>query len=207
MFAIKDFIEIQVIGFLLLLGVLPLIILFNPSLRNKDGFFAQLDEINDKPTKAVLLIVLAFSLGVAANRIFDDVLDPIGIDPGSQYKAVLESWAESNKPNVKSLKMAELALSERSEVERGWLERHKLFDRIDRGAAISFILLLVSMAVYEATKKCFRITKPRYYLRHFVVTFLLASVFFLAYWLESSSYKEHVCDSFTQSSCKQTLKK
>jgi hypothetical protein len=198
MFSIKDFIEIQVIGFLLLLGVLPLIILFNPSLRNKDGFFAQLDEISDKTTKAVFLIVLAFSLGVAANRIFDDALDPLGIDPGSQYKTDFKTWAESNKSNVTSLKKAELALSERSEVERGWLERHKLFDRIDRGAFISFILLLVSMAVYEATKKRFEVTKPRYSLRHFVVAFLLASVFFLAYWLESSSYKEHIYDSYTQ---------
>lgn len=198
MFSIKDYIEIQVVGFLLLLGVLPLIILFNPTLRNKNGFFAQLDEITEKTTKAVFLVVFAFSLGVAANRLIDDALDYLCIDPGHHYKTEFDSWAKENKAYVKSLKKAELVISEKSEVEKGWFDRHKLFDRIDRGASISFILFLVSMGVYQLAIKRYEDAKPRYTLRHFLAAFLLAFIFSLAYWLESSHYKKHIYETYTQ---------
>ena len=72
MFAIDNFIEIQVVGFLLLIAVSPLLNLLSPSLRDKEGFCPILDDVSDKSARAVL-IVMAFCVGIAGNRLIDDL--------------------------------------------------------------------------------------------------------------------------------------
>ncbi|HJP93974.1 MAG TPA: hypothetical protein VJ875_18595 [Pyrinomonadaceae bacterium] len=200
MFSINYFIEVQIVGILVLLGILPLIILCNPSLRKRDGFFAHLDSINDKTTKAVLMLVVAFSIGVAANRLFDDFLDYIGIDPGSQYKSEFKKWAAvpENQAKVKRLKIVEFTLMERSPAINSWLDRHKSFIRVLRGATISFILVFVSMGIYKVTRRYKEGIKPRYFLRHFIVTVILSAVFFLAYWREAENYQERLYELYTE---------
>ncbi|HEV2705344.1 MAG TPA: hypothetical protein VGV59_05440 [Pyrinomonadaceae bacterium] len=200
MFSINYFIEVQVVGILALLGILPLIILSSPSLRKRDGFFARLDSINDRTTKAVLMLVVAFSIGVAANRLFDDVLDYAGVDPGHQHKLQFTKWGEApeNQGKAKRLKIAEFALEERSPAIASWLDRHKLFIRVLRGAAISFILFFVSMGIYKVTRHYKEGIKPRYFARHFIATSILIIVFSLAYWLEAENYQQRVFDLYTQ---------
>lgn len=200
MFSINYFIEVQIVGILVLLGILPLIILCNPSLRKRDGFFAHLDSINDKTTKAILMLVLAFSIGVAANRLFDDILDYVGIDPGSQHKSKFKIWADlpENKTKAQKLKIAEFALQERSPAIGSWLDRHKLFIRVLRGASTSFILLFVSMGIYKVTCRYKEGIKPRYFVKHFIVTGILIVVFFLAFWLEADNYQERVYELYTE---------
>ena len=62
MFSIDNFIEIQVVGFLLLLAISPIINLLT-TFRDKEGFCPFFEDVKDeKSAIADLLLVLAFSI-------------------------------------------------------------------------------------------------------------------------------------------------
>lgn len=199
MFTINTYIEIQIIGLFFLVALSPILIAFVPSLRTKHGLFPGFDSISDKPVKAGLLLIIAFSIGIAANRLLDDYLDEIGLDPGGEYKENFKcDWANSGGLKIKEYNLAEIVVRERSDVVNNLLERHKLFDRILRGAMVSSFLFLFSMFVYWLRLKLNNPPIPRYFLRHYIVAAVLFIIFLLAYWSESSHYKKRVYDLYNQ---------
>jgi hypothetical protein len=189
MFTVTTFIEIQIVGIFLLLGISPVIILLSPSLRSKGSFSANLDRIADKSLKAVFLAIFAFSLGIAANGFFSDNLGALGLYPGKNYQVEFSEWAARSKSNVDSLELARYILMERSDVMQSRFERHVIFIRISRGAAMSSLLFLITMAIYQLL--CWRkpsMFKPRYTTAHFLITLVLFALFFNAYWRETNRY-------------------
>jgi hypothetical protein len=86
MFSIDNFIEIQVVGFLLLLAISPLLNLSTVAFRTKPGFCPLFDTIPDKSAKAILLLVFAFSIGIAGNRLVDELFDTLGIEGREEFE-------------------------------------------------------------------------------------------------------------------------
>jgi len=52
------------VGFLLLLAISPILNLLSPAFRTKEGFCPLFDNISDKSANAILLLALAFSIGI-----------------------------------------------------------------------------------------------------------------------------------------------
>src|SRR6266849_381204 len=121
MFSINTLAEIQVVGLLLLFGLSPLIILLNPLLRNKEDLLTKLDLVHDKSVILVLIIVMAFTLGIVANGLFTSVSEGLGAS-SSNDELEFEKWAAENQARVKSLAIASYVLTERSEVIRNKFE-------------------------------------------------------------------------------------
>ncbi len=222
MFAIENFIEIQVVGFLLLIALSPLLNLVSPAIRVKEGFCPIIEDISDKSAKTIFLIVLAFCVGVAGNRLIDDLIDEVKLQGDETYSKRFETWAkESPKPetparpevNIKtgeftnpaepkrppSLKLAEYTVAKDNEYARSYFERHKSLMRVLRGAAFASLLLLLSMLVYrlaQANKKLALCN--RYTTAYFIIAFALFMIFSFAYRRESTHYYRRVCELSTQ---------
>jgi hypothetical protein len=198
MFIITTFIEIQIVGIFLLIGISPLIILLSPSLRSKGSLWASLDKIADKSLKAIFITIFAFSLGIAANGFFSDSLGMLGLYPGNYYQAEFSEWAGENKSNVRSLEIARYILMERSDVMQSRFERHIIFIRVLRGAAISSLLFLLTMAIYQIlSRRKPSMIKPRYSTSYFFIALILFTLFFIAYWNQSYKYSRDVYILYT----------
>ncbi len=86
MFSIDNFIEIQVVGFLLLLAISPILNLSMPSYRTTPHFYPLFENISEKSAKAVLLMVFAFSVGIAGNRLIDELFDTLAIEGREEFE-------------------------------------------------------------------------------------------------------------------------
>ncbi|HEY0429253.1 MAG TPA: hypothetical protein VGC76_15845 [Pyrinomonadaceae bacterium] len=200
MFSIDNFIEIQVVGFLFLLSISPLLNLFTPAFRTQEGFCPLFDNVSDKSAKAILILVLAFAVGIAANRLFDETFEKLGIEGSDEYSAPLEKWAQDKPGKMKELKLAEYYVSDNSETSAHYFERHKLFMRVLRGGAVAALLLVLMMAIYVLVWVRVRkkdILCSRYTLAHFGVAFLFFLMFFYAYKIEAHHYYKRVYDMYT----------
>lgn len=200
MFAIENFIEIQVVGFLLLIAISPLLNIIAPSLRGKDGFCPILEDVSDKSAKAVLIIVMAFCVGIAGNRLIDDVIgsDFIGQEGDETYKEGFKNWASGYPYKLQSLKLAEFHVGGENEYARGYYERHKSFMRVLRGSAAASLLLLLFMSAYELARTSKKLELCRRYpMAYFVIAATLFIIFSLAYRQESTHYYRRVCELYT----------
>ncbi len=216
MFSIDNFIEIQVVGFLLLLAISPLVNLLTPALRVQEGFCPFFENIPDKSAKAILLLVLAFSVGIAGNRLVDELFDGFEIegreefetkcskkelckkDEGCQkYVECLQKkanstkefdiWAKANSAKLQKIKLAEYYVSDHSDTAQKYFERHKSFMRVLRGAAFASLFLLFSMFIYRFAQR-FRKLSPLCH-RYSVAHLLVVFMFFLIF------YFAYVCEA------------
>jgi hypothetical protein len=187
MFSFDIFAEIMVVGALLLLALAPIFVRLSTWAEQKPGFVPLVDYLKEGSGRFVLVLLVAYALGVAGNRLIDDAVDAVGIDPGSVYKERYR--AMQDKPNrPKELKIAEFWLRERNEATAGWLDRHKSYVRITRGSMFACLLLLLTMTIYRLSRP----SKPRYGLIQYGTTMLLLVVFASAFVLEAESYKKRV---------------
>jgi hypothetical protein len=198
MFEIDNFIEIQVVGVLLLLGASPIFLLMDPAFSRQQGAFSFLHKINSKGALAIFVLVAAFCTGIAGNRLIDDSLGRLEMEGEEHYS---ESYSAIVKGRALpgSIKLAEFTVADNNEYARGWLERHKSFMRVLRGASFACLLFLVCMLVYRLGQwRRPESLKPRYSVGHFAVTLFFFSLFLGAYISESTHYYQRVCELATQ---------
>lgn len=193
MFSFDIFAEIIVVGGLLFLSLTPLIVRLTPLAESEGAFVPAVDYLKEGTGRFLIALLVAYALGVAGNRLVDNGLDFIEFDSGSEYKQKYENWAKTNNIKPTTLKMAEFVLRERNEATAGWLDRHKSFERILRGAMAACGILLLTMTGYVLSSP----SKPRYRQIHFFSVAIFLLIFMSAYHLESSSYKKRVFDLAT----------
>lgn len=189
MFGFDVFAEIMVVGGLLLLALTPLFVRLSPWASREGGFLPAVDYLKEGTGRYLIALFVAYALGIAGNRLIDDGLE-VFIDPGREHSNAYRDWAVNKPDRAKTLKLAEFVLKERSDAVANWLDRHKSFVRVLRGAAAATVLLLLTMLAYELSKP----PRPRYRRVHFLGALLLLLIFSLAYYLEASAYKKRVHD-------------
>jgi hypothetical protein len=105
MLTIQNFIEIQIVGLLLLFAITPLINIFVADYRKKTHLCPLFEEIPEKSAKIVLIAIIAFTIGAIGNRLIDDFIDDVLKKQGNEeYKEIYKAWANKNNkiPNDKS---------------------------------------------------------------------------------------------------------
>jgi hypothetical protein len=197
MFKIDSFIEIQVIGALLLLAFSPGFILLVPAFGRQHGPFKFLGSITEKGARAIVILIAAFCIGIAGNRLIDDSLGSLDIEGQEPYeKSYSELTQGTSSP--KSVKLAEFQVAGANEYAQGWLERHKSFMRVLRGASVSCLIFLLCMSIYRVWQwRWPRLVEPRYSPGNFLLASLLFLVFASAYRSESTHYYRRVCELAT----------
>lgn len=222
MFSIDNFIEIQVVGFLLLLAISPIINLLSKDLRTQEGFCPFFENIPDKSAKAILLLVLAFSVGIAGNRLVDELFDNLNIEGKESFqcernclipifcsekvkncpvenKTDFGKYYDNNPGTLRDLKLAEYFVSDNSKTAQDYFLRHKSFMRVLRGAAFASFFLLCSMFLYQLVKrnKNFK-SCDRYNYSHFLTVFAFFLIFASAYYYEAEHYYNRVVEMYTE---------
>ena len=192
MLSLDVFTEILVVGLLVLLSVSPILIRLSPTAAKAEGLLPGITSLAGKSVGVFLALVLAYSLGIAANCLVENTFAALGIDPGSQYRTQFERWAKEKNDPVQELEIAEFFLITRSDALKAWSDRHRLYIRVLRAASFSLALLIITMLAYTVSKP----QRPRYYPRHFLAAIILFIVFSFAYWLQSTNYKERVYDLY-----------
>lgn len=194
MFSLDLFLEIQIVGMLVLFAVSPIFIRFIPALNKKEGFFAGLDRAGDKAALSIAMLVLSFVIGVSCNLMLTALFNSSHLIPGDEYSKDFAARAERNSQRIKSQDGVELTLGSKSEAIRSWIDRHKYYIRILRGAVFASLLFLLSMAFYRLSRPAV----PRYSKFHFITTLLLLVLFFYTYWAETMNYKRSVFELYDE---------
>ncbi|HEU4429641.1 MAG TPA: hypothetical protein VFT98_12850 [Myxococcota bacterium] len=136
--SLQLFSEILVVGALLALGMQPLLRRLFPSF-----------DLRALPASGPVLlmgIALIYALGIAGNRLSEAALAG-WFEPGARYRAELAEWGREDPARRPTSWMnAELRVQERSARMAAWIERHRSYERILRGASLASALLLASMA-------------------------------------------------------------
>ena len=205
MFGENQFIEVPVIGLLLLFGIAPLLILAVQKWREETGFcppLARIAALSEKGAGVALLVVLAFVVGMIGNQVLDAVIDDewtIGFD---DYESLYAKWREEKKPHhldeVPTLKIAEHHVAKDNEYTRAYLARHKSFVRVMRAAAGAAVLLLITMAIYEIAAR----KHTRYRPWQFAVTAVAIALFIFAYLSEVAAVNRRVFELATHTRAK-----
>ena len=203
MISIDNYLELQVVGILLLVALTPLLNILMPSLRNENKFCSIFEDLKgSESAKFILVLVVAFVIGVEGNRLIDDFIDDVlDLEGKEEYATLYKSWADkkSDQP-IKSLKVAEYKLGNDKDAEmtRNYFERHKFLMRILRGTAFSALLFLVMMILYRIFQSLkgeeWKLCKTRYTLIHYVIALMVLILFSVAYRLESTHYYKRVCE-------------
>jgi hypothetical protein len=168
--SLQLFSEILVVGALLALAVLPL-------LRR---LFPSFDPRALPASGPVLLmgVALTYALGIAGNRLSEASLAG-WFEPGAKYRAELAAWGREDPARRPTKWMnAELLVQERSAPMAAWIERHRSYERILRGASLAAALLLASMAAARALA---RRGERSYGVWHFAGGFALLALFLFAF--------------------------
>jgi hypothetical protein len=198
MFSLEIFAEILIVGLLLIFATIPILIRFNPALQ-EGGLFSILDVVGNKGAAAALALIFAYVVGIAGNRLVDDAFESVYESPGG-YKQLYKQWAVNTNNPIVDMRVAEFELRERSEATWKWLDRRRSYVRILRGAIASFLILLVSMAIYEFSRPA----KRRYQAHHFIAALLLLSLFIFAYIRSDIKYHKRVYELATELPAKQS---
>lgn len=175
--ATEIFVEIFVVGVLLVFGVSPILICFSPSARQRQGLLPIGDWKDWKPG-LLLTVALLYSVGIAGNRLVERLYSRLQVGG-------IDATMDSDK--------MELAVREHSEMARDWVERHKTYLKVLRAASFSSLLFLLSMPVYSIFNKR-RTDVPRYGPKHYMAAILLGILFFCAFVSETHHYRRLLSD-------------
>ncbi|MEY5098122.1 MAG: hypothetical protein RJA36_841, partial [Pseudomonadota bacterium] len=192
MFGFDIFAEIMVVGALTLLAMVPLVFL-----KSETGGFLPcvVEKLKEGTIQFILASLLAYTVGVIANRLFDDAFDlafnkihyvfKVDLEPGAESEKDYANWAKNHSGVPEKLKNAEFLLRERNEATAAWLDRHKSNIRILRGASATSALLIITMSI----NIIYRRRNSRYRVIHLLITTTLLAASCTAYNFESLKYK------------------
>lgn len=230
MFTINTFIEVQIVGLLLLLALSPVALAVARRYHDRPGFCPPIDGLQTNSAHAVLLVVAAFTLGVAGNRLADELFDDVLHVEGKEWYQQAYRCARVTPPGraversvpacdaamrgvglssasisadvdgglPRTFKRAEYQRADSSDSAAEYFGRHKLFMRVERGAAIAAMLLVVSMLGYDLSRLRRGAAMPwRYPVGAYVAASVAAVAFFVAYRFESTHFYERVCEVAT----------
>ncbi len=89
MFSLQIFTEILIVGLLLLFGLSPLLLLLDDKNHKRPGFLPILGDLDAKMPATFLLLVVAYAVGAAGNRLVDDFWDKILPKPEEKFEKLL----------------------------------------------------------------------------------------------------------------------
>jgi hypothetical protein len=202
--ATELFVEVLVAGVLFTFGLSPILIYFSDKATERGGLLpginspransgAERTGSGESKLWIVLVIALIYSVGIAGNRLVEDL-----------YKRIHEcfethaTWVLTNPiqcllpadpvPRKEQVDV-ELPVREHSEIARDFVERHKTYRKVLRAASCSSVLFFLSMLFYNVFKGA---RETRYRWAHFVVTVVLYIFFTSAFCHESTHYHEYL---------------
>jgi hypothetical protein len=176
------FAEVLVAGILLTLAVSPILILFSPTARGRDGLVPCWGEW--KPW-IMVVVALVYALGIAGNRLIDELYKSGNKLVDELHKCRIELKTQGSADFAER---EELEVRDHSEIARDWVERHKSYHKVLRAASFSSLLFLLSMIVYRMSGP----ERPRYFARHYVAAMVLCLLFSVALIKESSHYRKNL---------------
>jgi hypothetical protein len=174
MSVVERFVEIPVIGALLLLPIVPWLY------AAKAGTPQVLASILSwsRSRRAILALAVVFVLGVVGNQLIDIPVEGVAfVSPKDEYEA--EYCPAPDSPPT--LEGAEHVIATRSEYAREYFDRHRMFSRIDRAAATGMFLLLLSVVAYQL-----RVKRRVPFFVHMLIV-ITVSAFGWAYYTETES--------------------
>jgi len=180
--ATQLFVEIFVVGVLLVSAFSPIIIAYSPRAMARKGVLPIGDLIELKPVVLLLAVALLYSVGIAGNRLLERAYTclPVGSVDEGMYSD-------------------ELPVRDHSEIAREWVERHKTYLKVSRAASFSSLAFLGSMLWYQYYYIVWgsgrRYSHRRRYTRkHYVVALLFGFICSLAYLSEGAHYRKHLSE-------------
>jgi hypothetical protein len=97
MFSLQIFTEILIVGLLLLFGLSPLLLLLDKRNQEREGFLPILNDLDVKLPTTFLLLIIAYAVGAAGNRLVDDFWDSILPKPDKKYEQLLVAEMKRTK--------------------------------------------------------------------------------------------------------------
>lgn len=193
------FVEILIVGLFLLLAISPVLFAMWPGLRlqwTSEGNSGVRSEI------LVIVLLLVYPLGVLGNRFSDDGFEVLIDDTFLELKYLRGEWTKRELQEKLSDRGQIYADLERSEIYkvmearllqedgavRAWLERHKSFVRMLRGAAFSALLFFLCVSVYKLIPGL----PHRYPWKLNLLILVIFLAMFIAWRLETYGYQERV---------------
>jgi hypothetical protein len=168
-FSLTDlFVEMLVAGVLFVLALSPLLIWLLPSSWHSHGLLPGSDRWNHPLYWVVLFVALSYPVGIAGNRLAQNLYTCTGIDPLPRVNGV------------------EMAVRDQSEQGRDYVERHKTYLKVTRAASCASVLFILTMTLYNAFGP--RDIRKPYSLRHFVAVLAFGLPCLIAFRVESVHY-------------------
>jgi hypothetical protein len=185
-----------------------------------DDLFPITDDYVSKVKRVVMLLMLAYAVGAAGNRLADDFWDRAfkRYHFDEKYEELLKAETRGlreqqalNLPQAAHegqsrlrcegmiadkkdcLKVALMLLRERSEATQDWLDNRRAYIRIMRAASLSLMLLMVSMFIYKV--RWWR-TSHRYRMSHFALALFFLGVITFAHMVAERKYWKHVYEYY-----------
>jgi hypothetical protein len=225
MFGENQFLELPVIGLLLIAGCSPWIACMSPRLRQSTDVFPGFGGLTRLPERGVgiaLLLVLAVMVGMVGNALIDTAVHDSWAGWNSDWEGLYDIWlserpavpaaapcagsAKAVEPGIApSLKAAEHALGNGSDSEytRAYLMRHKAIMRVLRSAAVAAIVFFAGMVLFQGLRRWRRWPVPAYSTKHMLIAVVMSIVLTVAYFEEVADFHKRVFELYTRTNAKQ----
>ena len=201
MFGPEEFVEVPVIGLMLLLGMLPLLLGSHRLLKKgvRVRIASPIGGELSLPHLAALAVVVAFIVGLVGNQVIDAVVEDDIVPDVDRYEHMYKTWRRSvAEPKLApTLKTAEFQLADNSEYARTYLRRHRAIIRVIRAAVAGLMLLLINMAVYELERRRTRQMVKRFTFLTFAAAILMLQLCLIGYVTEVSQISKRVLELTT----------
>ena len=249
MFEVTIFTELLIAGLFILVGLWPLFLLVrkeSQALKREEGVgstgelelpaaaqaggggaeddpFPIVDAYVSKVKKVVIMLLLAYAVGAAANRLADDFWDDLvfkryklderyeetlrqetrslreqqlaGLPPADlNWQSRIRCEGKEMEKSNNCLKVAHMLLRERSEATREWLDNRRAYIRIMRAASLSLVLLIISMFIYKV--RWWKKSR-RYRISHFALALFFLCAITYAHKEAEEKYWNRVYELYT----------
>jgi hypothetical protein len=217
----SQFLELPVIGLLLLAGLSPLFACFSSRLRASRGPFRGLERIVKLPERGIgvtLLLVVALLAGIVGNALVDSFVNDSWAGWKADYGCLYELWRaeyrqsgdvrlpyqELNQPVAPTLKAAEHAIGNGNhEYSRAYLLRHKALLRVLRAAAVAAICYVLSAAAFEILRRKLNWNAGPFSFIHFAVAILVVVLLTTSYFEEVADVHKRIFGLYTNQDASQ----
>jgi hypothetical protein len=213
---LSTYLEVQVVGLLMLFALSPIFILLAPrEVQRTPGLAPGIRAFDEKTVGTAVILIAALCLGVICNRLIDDVTNAFELEGDEAvetlYNAGIDRLAQAGSMPAgdgtpagmardtfaRSLKVAEFRVAEKNVYARSWFERRKWLNRIERGTAAAGIVFMLAMLFHNAVRtRWARECCARYGRREFVVALAIVVLSGIAFRSEATHYYNRACDMY-----------